>query len=49
VSVLRNICLLIVGLTCAALALLFGLVAEAARVAEEWCLGMAAVAAWRMR
>jgi hypothetical protein len=40
--------LLIAGLTCIAFAWLFGLVADAARVAEDVTLGWATSMAWRM-
>lgn len=39
---------LIAGLTCTLLAWLFGLIADAARVAEDVTLGWAASMAWRM-
>lgn len=45
---IRAVSLFAAGATCVALALLFGLIADGARVAEEWCFGMAARAAYAM-
>jgi hypothetical protein len=47
-SIVRALCLLAAGELCTLLAWLIGLVADAARVAEDVTLGWATSMAWRM-